>query len=98
TLVLTPKEGIERPYAKLELVIDSKKGGVTKVRYYDGAGNHVRTQTREGWTKINGELMPTKVTMEDHKTNDSTVVELRDVRVNQGVEDDLFSRRMLLRG
>lgn len=98
TLVLTPKEGIDKPYAKLELVIDSKKGGVTKVRYYDGAGNHVRTQKREGWTKLNGQLMPTKVTMEDHKTNDSTVVELRDVRVNQGVEDDLFSRRMLLRG
>ncbi|MEM7159833.1 MAG: outer membrane lipoprotein-sorting protein [Myxococcota bacterium] len=98
TLKLTPKEGIDSTYASIQLVIDSKKGGVTKLRYYDGAGNHVRTQLREGWTKIDGELMPTKVTMTDLKSNDSTVVHLRDVVVNQGVEDDVFSRRMLLRG
>lgn len=98
TLALTPKEGVEKAFARLEVVIDSKKGGVTTVRYYDGAGNHVRTQSRRNWTKIEGELMPLEVEMEDHKTGDSTVIELRNVRVNQGVEDDLFSRRMLLRG
>lgn len=98
TLSLTPKEGVEKAYSRLEVVIDSKKGGVTKVRYYDGAGNHVRTQSRRAWTKINGELMPTEIEMEDHKAGDSTVINLSNVRVNQGVEDSLFSRRMLLRG
>lgn len=98
TLTLTPKEGVTSSYAKLEVVIDSTKGGVTKIRYYDGAGNHVRTQKREGWTKIHGELMPTKVTMDDLRTNDSTVITLSNLQVNQGIEDDLFSRRMLLRG
>ena len=98
TLVLRPKPDIERPYARIELVIDSKKGGVTKVRYYDGSDNLKRTQLREEWTKVDGELMPTRITMTDHGTGDSTVIELRNVRVNQGVSDDLFSRRMLLRG
>ena len=98
TLELTPKEGVTTSFSRVDVVIDGKKGGVTKLRYYDGAGNHVRTQTREGWVKIEGELMPTKITMTDLKAGDATVIQLANVRVNQGVEDDLFSRRMLLRG
>ncbi|MEM9458864.1 MAG: outer membrane lipoprotein-sorting protein [Myxococcota bacterium] len=98
TLTLSPKEGVTTTYARVDVVIDGTKGGVTKLRYYDGAGNHVRTQLREEWKKIDGELMPTRITMSDLKSGNSTVITLSDVRVNQGVEDDLFSRRMLLRG
>lgn len=98
TLILTPKEGVSTTYARVEVVIDGTKGGVTTLRYYNGAGNHVRTQLREGWKKIDGELMPTKITMSDLKAGSSTVITLADVQVNQGVEDGLFSRRMLLRG
>lgn len=98
TLTLTPKEGVTSSFSRIDAVIDGTKGGVTKLRYYDGSGNHVRTQTREDWVKIEGELMPTKVTMTDLKDGGSTVITLSNVQVNQGVEDDLFSRRMLLRG
>lgn len=98
TLILTPKPDVDTTYAKLELVIDSTKGGVTEIRYFDGAGTHVRTQVRDQWTKIEGANMPARVRMDDHKANDSTVIELRGVKVNQGVSDDQFSRRMLLRG
>lgn len=98
TLTLTPKEGVTTSFSRVDVVIDGTKGGVTKLRYYDGAGNHVRTQLREDWVKIKGELMPTKITMSDLKAGDSTIISLSNVQVNQGVEDDLFSRRMLLRG
>lgn len=98
TLSLTPKEGVSSTYPRIDIVIDKTKGGVTTLRYYDGAGNHVRTQLREEWVKHEGQLMPTKITMSDLKSGDSTVIQLSNVKVNQGVEDDLFSRRMLLRG
>jgi len=98
TLTLTPKEGTTSSFSRIDLVIDGTKGGVTKMRYYDGGGNHVRTQLREDWVKIDGELMPTKISMSDLKAGDTTVIQLSNVQVNQGVEDDLFSRRMLLRG
>lgn len=98
TLTLTPKEGVATSYARIDVVIDGTKGGVTKLRYYDGAGNHIRTQLRERWTKIDGELMPLTVSFNDLRSGATTVIDLSDVRVNQGVEDDVFSRRMLLRG
>lgn len=98
TLVLTPKQGVESTYPKIEVVIDSTKGGVTQLRYFDGSGALVREQTRSEWIKIEGKLMPTKVSMLNHKTKDLTVITLSDVKVNQGVEDSIFSRRELLRG
>lgn len=98
TLELTPKADVKTSYSKLEVVIDSTKGGVTEIRYYDGSGNHKGTQTREDWVKIDGELLPMTVKMTDHNTGDYTVIRLSDVKVNQGLDDDQFSRRHLLRG
>lgn len=97
TLTLTPKEGVKSSYPTIEVVIDKTKGGVTKLTYFDGAGTAVREQTREGWTKIQGQLMPTKISMK-HKDGDLTVIEMTDVKVNQGLGEDTFSRRQLLRG
>lgn len=97
TLTLTPKAGVQSNFSKLEVVIDSTKGGVTKIRYFDGSGTAVREQTRGGWVKVEGTPMPTEITMKNLKTGAETKIKLADVQVNQGVEDDLFSRRTLLR-
>lgn len=98
TLKLTPKEGVKSTYPKIEIVIDAKKGGVTSMRYFDADDKLVRQQDRDDWKKIEGHLLPTTVTMTNLKTGEVTKIELGQVKVNQGVEDSLFSRRMLLRG
>jgi outer membrane lipoprotein-sorting protein len=97
-LILTPKSGVESSWSKVEVTIDGSKGGVTRLRYFDGSGADVREQTREEWIKIDGKLMPTKVSMLNTKTGDLTVIKLSDIVVNQGVDDAIFSRRELLRG
>ena len=97
TLELTPKADVESTYAKIEIVIDKTKGGVTKLTYFDGSGTAVREQIRGGWSKIEGKAMPTEIRMKNLKTGAETVINLSGVKVNQGVEDDLFSKRTLLR-
>jgi outer membrane lipoprotein-sorting protein len=97
-LTLTPKEGVESSWSKIDLTVDGTKGGVTHMRYYDGSGKDVREQMREEWIKIDGKLMPTKISMYNTKTGDVTVIKLSDIQVNQGVDDAVFSRRELLRG
>jgi outer membrane lipoprotein-sorting protein len=99
TLELAPKPGTTIRYSKLEVDLDKGKGGgIVEIRYYDGAGNHVRTQKRAGWKKVSGKPFPTKISMKNLKTGNETVVHLNDIKVNQGVEDSLFSKRTLLRG
>ena len=98
TLVLTPKKGIETTFPRLEVVIDSSKGGVTTVRYFDKVGTQVREQQRTDWKKVGGQNMPTKIIMKNLKTGDATTITMSNIAVNQGVSPGIFSRRELLRG
>lgn len=97
TLVLTPKDA-ESPYSKLECDVDKSKGGVTEIRYYDGAGNLRRKQSRSGWVKVEGHLVPTEVSMLDVKSGDVGAIHISDLKVNQGLDPSVFTRRELLRG
>ena len=98
TLALTPKPGRESSYSRLEVVIDSTKGGITTIRYFDGSGTAVREQIRENWRQVDKVPTPTKITMKDLKTGSKTTISLSNLRVNQGVDDGMFSRRTLMRG
>ncbi|MBK8264769.1 MAG: outer membrane lipoprotein-sorting protein [Nannocystis sp.] len=98
TLQLTPKSAEVSSYTKLEIVIDSKVGGITKIRYYDGSGAAVREQVRGGWVKHKGAQLPTEISMKNLKTGDETIIHLSEIDVETPISDDLFSRRMLMRG
>lgn len=97
-LVLKPKAGQTSSFSKLEIFIDSKVGGVTRIHYFDTAGKHSRTQVREAWTPFEGTQIPTKIRMKNLKTGDETVINLSEIDVKTPVSDDLFSRRTLMRG
>jgi outer membrane lipoprotein-sorting protein len=98
TMELTPKPGMASNFSKLEIDVDKTKGGVTKIRYFDGSGQATREQTRGGWKSVEGQPFPTQIAMKNLKTGAETVITLSDIKVDLGVGDDLFSRRMLLRG
>ncbi len=97
-LVLKPKTGFSSSFSKLEIFIDSKVGGISRIHYFDGAGAHVRTQFREGWTPFDGAQIPTKIRMANLKTGDETVINLSEIDVKTPVPDELFSRQQLMRG
>ena len=97
-LDLKPKAGAAISFSKLEVFIDSTVNGVTRINYYDGAGNHVRTQTREDWKPFEDTKIPTRIRMKNLKTGDETVINLSEIDVKTPIGDDLFSRRTLMRG
>jgi outer membrane lipoprotein-sorting protein len=97
-LVLKPKKGAPISFSKLEIFIDSTVKGVVRIKYYDGAGNHVRTQLREEWKPFEDTKIPTRVRMKNLKTGDETVINLSEIDVKTPIGDDLFSRRTLMRG
>ena len=97
-LVLKPKTGVSLSYSKLEIFIDSTVNGVTRIKYFDGAGTHVRTQTREEWKPFEDIKIPTRVRMTNLKTGDEMVINLSEIDVKTPIADDLYSRRTLMRG
>ena len=98
TLALTPKRDGISSYRKLEIVIDSKVGGITTIRYIDGSDKAVRVQTRSQWKAAGKAKIPTKITMKNLKTGDETVIDMTNIDVKSEIADDIFSRRTLLRG
>lgn len=97
-LTLTPKQGVSISFSKLEIFIDSTVNGVTRIKYFDSAGTHIRTQTREEWKPFEDIKIPTRVRMKNLKTGDETVINLSEIDVKTPIADDLFSRRTLMRG
>ena len=97
-LDLKPKAGAPISFSKLEVFIDSTVNGVTRIKYYDGSGNHIRTQTREDWKPFEDTKIPTQIRMKNLKTGDETVIKLSEIDVKTAIGDDLFSRRTLMRG
>jgi hypothetical protein len=97
-LDLKPKTGTETSFSKLEIFIDSTVGGITRIHYFDGSGNHIRTQTREDWKPFEDGMIPTKIRMKNLKTTDETVINLSEIDVKTPISEDIFSRRTLMRG
>ena len=98
SLTLTPRAGAVVSFAKLEIFIDSTVGGITRIHYYDAAGRHVRTQSREAWKRFEDAQIPTQIRMTNLVTGDETIIRLSNIDVTTPVSDDLFSRRALLSG
>lgn len=97
-LVLKPKSGVSSSFSKLEIFIDAKVGGISRIHYFDPSGAHVRTQSREGWTPFDGAQIPTRIRMTNLKTKDETVINLSGIDVTTPISDDVFTRQMLMRG
>lgn len=97
-LNLTRKQGADVSFPKLEVFIDSTVGGITRIHYFDEAGNHIRTQQREEWKPFDDGKIPTRIRMKNLKTTDETVINLSEIDVKTPVDDSIFSRRTLMRG
>ncbi len=69
-----------------------------KVEFYDRKGRHLKTQTFDGWKKVNGVWVIGKLEMANHQTGHRTVMPIEQVKVNVGVSDDMFTERMLTKG
>lgn len=96
-LELTPKKETDTEYSKIVVYIDRKYKAPTKFEYYKGE-TKVKTQLRENWNKVKDQFLPTKLTMITHKKNTRTEIYLKDLKVNTGVSDSIFSTRTLLKG
>lgn len=97
-LDLKPKAGAEVSFSKLEIFIDSTVGGITRIHYFDQGGNHIRTQLREEWKTFEDGKIPTRIRMKNLKTTDETVINLSEIDVKTPVDEQIFSRRTLMRG
>lgn len=99
-LMLTVKKGVDQEFPRVHMWVDKQAHQPTKVDFMDGAGKVLKTEEYVDYKQDGpNHWGPSKVVVTDHRRNDhqSEIIFLS-VKLNQGLKDDLFSQRSLIRG
>lgn len=97
TVELRPKSGVSTAYSKLRVTLSRAKSQPRRVEYYEG-GRHVRSQVRGGWQTVDGVELATRMHYISHDRDAELIMELSELRLNQGLPDRIFTRRTLMTG
>ncbi|MCK4732545.1 MAG: outer membrane lipoprotein-sorting protein [Methanophagales archaeon] len=96
-LKLTPRPKSDVDYAKLIMRVDKTHYIPNKVEYYNKKGKVLKVMENENTEKVDSYWTPRKVTMKNLKTEHKTIMELVEVVHDTGLEEGMFSKRMLKR-
>ena len=95
----TKKSGAEVAYEKIEFTVEKARTLPTKLRYFNDKGVNVKTETREDYKCEGSICTPSKMKMEDHRTDGHyTNLVMKQWKLNGGLSDRVFSKRNLRRG
>lgn len=98
-LELNPIADKEAPYAKVEMTIAKEKHLPKSLKYFNDKGEHIKTETRDGYDCQGTICNPTVLRMTDHTRNGAwTELRCTTWKANVGLEDDIFTVRTLQRG
>ena len=96
TLKLTPKKGSDIEYSYAIMVV--KKGNflVRKIEFYKG-DKLVKVMTMEGYKKVGKYWSAEKMVMENVEKSHKTIMEVKEIKFDQGLSDNIFTQRFLKR-
>ena len=94
---LRPKEGADVGYGKIVLYADTATYVLRKAEFYDRSEKPVKILRTGRVKKIDGYWTPREMEMVTVKTGHKTVLELSEIRFDQGLPDRLFTQRYLKR-
>jgi len=93
-LELLRKKNAEKPYARILLTVNKESGTPTRMELFDAAGN--LEKVAEQTTRLNGKYwIMTRIKMSHIKKGTSTVMEMKNIKVDQSLADEIFSERFL---
>lgn len=94
-LVLTPKQGQETSYAKIQLAVAKDKKVPSELKYFDATGKNIKTETRTGYSCEGEVCTPGELKMSDNIKSSWTKMIAKSRKVNAVISDDVFSQRSL---
>jgi outer membrane lipoprotein-sorting protein len=99
-LELTVKAGQEIEYPRVHMWVDKKAQQPTKIDFMDASGKVLKTSEYADYHIDDANHYgPSKVTVTDHRRNDhKSEIVFTHVKLNQGLKDDFFTQRTLIRG
>jgi len=95
-LELLRKPGAKKQYSKIIMTVDKATGLPVRLELYDDSGELFKVETQEN-SRVGKYWIPIKFAMENVKAKTITTMELKNVKVDQKLSDEIFAERNLKR-
>ncbi len=95
-LLLTLKPGAKKPYRKIKMWVSKESLLPVRMELYSKSGELVKVSEQEA-KKIGKYWIPVKIKMTSVKKGSYTVLEMKDIKVDQGISKKIFTKRFLKR-
>lgn len=93
---MTPREK-GYMYSKKTMWIDTEEYIDYRTDFYDRKGRFLKRQDNT-WTKVDGIWVTRKIAVKNEQTGHSTVVEIDKIKVNTGLKESRFTKRVMESG
>ncbi|MCY1065246.1 outer membrane lipoprotein-sorting protein [Nannocystis sp. RBIL2] len=94
-LVLTPKAGMDTPYARIEIAVNKERKLPGELKYFDAQGKQLKAETRTGYSCEGNVCSPAELKMVDSVKGGQTRLVRKSWKVNPALPDDRFTKRAL---
>jgi len=95
-LELERKPEAKKPYSRIMMTVDKETNLPVRLELYDDSGELFKVETQES-SQVGKYWIPVKFVMENVKAGTSTVLELRNVKVDLNLSGEIFTERNLKR-
>lgn len=96
-LELTPKPGVVTDYSKLIMYCRTTDCYPVKVEHYDKGGKLYKTLVASKIEKVGKYTIAKETVLTDHRTGSKTKMIITDIKYDQGLSDDKFTERELMK-
>ncbi|MBN2398867.1 MAG: outer membrane lipoprotein-sorting protein [Candidatus Aminicenantes bacterium] len=93
-LELLRKPGAEKPYARIVLTVSKTNTMPMHTEMYDATGNLSKV-AEQAAQRVGKYWIMARIKMSNVKKGTSTVLEMKNIKTDQGLKDDIFSERFL---
>jgi len=93
-LELLRKKGSNKPYARILLTVSKSSSTPTRMELFDAAGNLEKVAEQN--SQLTGKYwIMARIKMSNIKKRTSTVLEMKNIKVDQDLQDEIFSERFI---
>jgi outer membrane lipoprotein-sorting protein len=97
-LWLEQKPDRDKAWPELKVRVDKDNDwAATRIEYYDKKGKKQKTETRKKFKKFKAGVSPSIMSMTTHAKKHTTTIIIKSIKTNQGLPDEMFSKRYLIR-
>lgn len=96
-LVSNERDGVDTQYHRIVSWVDTMSWIPLKSEMYDENNNLYKRLNTEQLKQFSGVWMPQKLTMENVRDDTKTILNFEDIRINTGLNDNIFTQRNLMR-